>query len=425
MSLKAFEDACIRAELFGQPKPNKEDFLEKNKHLDVTEFEEVEIKTAENMAMLDDQVKDASGGLAELNTILNSTQSKLNRIKGVCGSLTNFFRIKLNAKDNLSYSTEPSYIGQTNYDKDYIPPKKSNNLSSINEGLGPDENEMFMRGNQNGGASSSRQDGGGITAALNDLEEMEINENTSMISKAALKDVGKQMTSQIMKMSLKAFEDACIRAELFGQPKPNKEDFLEKNKHLDVTEFEEVEIKTAENMAMLDDQVKDASGGLAELNTILNSTQSKLNRIKGVCGSLTNFFRIKLNAKDNLSYSTEPSYIGQTNYDKDYIPPKKSNNLSSINEGLGPDENEMFMRGNQNGGASSSRQDGGGITAALNDLEEMEINENTSMISKAALKDVGKQMTSQISKLDLMIGQADRAQSSLHSQNKQMRSFLK
>lgn len=47
-------------------------------------------------------------------------------------------------------------------------------------------------------------------------------------------------------MSLKAYEDACTRAELFGQPKPDKAEFLERNKHLDVVEFEEVEIRTAE-----------------------------------------------------------------------------------------------------------------------------------------------------------------------------------
>lgn len=46
-------------------------------------------------------------------------------------------------------------------------------------------------------------------------------------------------------MSLKAYEDLCLRAELFGQPKPDKEEFLEKNKHLDVIEFEEIEIKSA------------------------------------------------------------------------------------------------------------------------------------------------------------------------------------
>lgn len=49
-----------------------------------------------------------------------------------------------------------------------------------------------------------------------------------------------------VKMSLKAYEDACARAELFGQALPDKEDFLAKHKHLDVAEFEEVEIKTAE-----------------------------------------------------------------------------------------------------------------------------------------------------------------------------------
>lgn len=47
-------------------------------------------------------------------------------------------------------------------------------------------------------------------------------------------------------MSLKAYEDACLRAELFNQPKPDREEFLEKHKYLDVNEFEEVDIKTSE-----------------------------------------------------------------------------------------------------------------------------------------------------------------------------------
>ncbi|XP_026755061.2 uncharacterized protein LOC113515113 [Galleria mellonella] len=228
-------------------------------------------------------------------------------------------------------------------------------------------------------------------------------------------------------MSLKAYEDACTRAELFGQPVPDKEEFLEKHKHLDVVEFEEVEIKTAENTAILDDQMKEASGGLSELNTILGSTQTKLNKLKGVCGSLTNFFRLKLSARDNLSYSSEPSYVGQTNYDKDYIP--STTEISSINEGLGPNDNEMSLRAkpNQDGSLSAekSAQDGGDINSALEDLKEMQTAEDTSLLSKAAFADVGKQMTSQMSKLDQMISQADRAQTSLNQQNKQMRSFLR
>ncbi|XP_075983732.1 uncharacterized protein LOC142981602 [Anticarsia gemmatalis] len=219
-------------------------------------------------------------------------------------------------------------------------------------------------------------------------------------------------------MSLKAYEDACTRAELFGQPLPDKEDFLSKHKHLDVVEFEEVEIKTAENTAMLDDHLKEGTGGLAELNTILDSTQTKINRLKGVCGTITNFFRVKLAAKDNLSYSSEPSYIGQTNYDKDYIPP--STEIGSINQGLGPDDNEMTPR------AGKSQQNGGGdINSALDDLKKMEDQENTSLLGKAAVKDIGQQVTSQISKLDQLINSADRAQASMNNQNKQMRSFLR
>ncbi|CAH0713554.1 unnamed protein product, partial [Brenthis ino] len=193
MAVKAYEDACMRAELFGQPKPNRDDFLSKHKHLDVVEFEEVDIKTTENTAMLSDDLKGVSGGLTELNTILNSTQTKLNRLRGVCGSVTNFFRIKLSSKDNLSYSSEPSYIGQTNYDKDYIPPKNTE-IGSINTGLGPNDNEMTPR------AGKLKQNSGDINSALADLEAMEIVENTSLLCKPAVADHRKQVSSQVFKI---------------------------------------------------------------------------------------------------------------------------------------------------------------------------------------------------------------------------------
>lgn len=122
-----------------------------------------------------------------------------------------------------------------------------------------------------------------------------------------------------------------------------------------------------------------------------------------------------MSAKDNLSYSSEPSYVGQTNYDKDYIPPSSEN--GSINKGLGPDDNEMTPR------AGKSKQNGGDINTALDDLKKME--ENSSLLGKAAAKDIGKQVNTQISKLDQLINQADRAQTSLNHQNKQMRTFLR
>ncbi|XP_049879184.1 uncharacterized protein LOC126376061 [Pectinophora gossypiella] len=217
-------------------------------------------------------------------------------------------------------------------------------------------------------------------------------------------------------MSLKAYEDACTRAELFGQPLPDREEFLARHKHLDVVEFEEVEIKTAENTAMLDDGMKEASGGLAELNTILTSTQTKINKLKGVCGSLTNFFRVKLMTKDNLSYSSDPSYVGQTNYDRDYVP---SVEVGSINDGLGPNDNEMTPR------AGNSKKDGGDIMSALDDLHRIQKVEDTAIVSTATVKDIGKQITSQTSRLDQMLNQADRAEASLQHQNKQMRTFLR
>ncbi|XP_063368360.1 uncharacterized protein LOC134656767 isoform X1 [Cydia amplana] len=215
-------------------------------------------------------------------------------------------------------------------------------------------------------------------------------------------------------MSLKAYEDACIRAELFGQPKPDKDEFLEKHKHLDIVEFEEVDIKTTitENTAMLDENIQQTGGGLNELNSILNSTQTKINRLKGVCGSLTNFFRVKLSAKDNLSYSSEQSYVGQTNYDKDSVPARTE--LGSINQDLGPGDNEMTAR-------AGNSQDGGNLNNALDDLKTMQKNDTTA----AAFKEAGEKMTGQTNKLESLLEKAERAQSSMSHQNKQMRSFLR
>lgn len=93
--------------------------------------------------------------------------------------------------------------------------------------------------------------------------------------------------------------------------------------------------------------------------------------------------------------------------------------MGFINTGLGPDDNEMTPR------ASNHKQSGADINSALADLEAMEIVENTSLLGQAAVLDHQRQITSQISKLDKMILQADRAQESLNNQNKQMRAFLR
>lgn len=75
--------------------------------------------------------------------------------------------------------------------------------------------------------------------------------------------------------------------------------------------------------------------------------------------------------------------------------------------------------------AGISKQNGGDINSALDDLKQMGDQENASLLGKAAVKDIGQQVTSQISKLDKLICSADRAQASMNNQNKQMRSFLR
>lgn len=75
--------------------------------------------------------------------------------------------------------------------------------------------------------------------------------------------------------------------------------------------------------------------------------------------------------------------------------------------------------------AGKLKQNGADINSALADLEAMEVVENTSLLGKPAVVDHRKQVSSQVSKLDNLILQAERAEESLKSQNKQMRSFLR
>lgn len=83
--------------------------------------------------------------------------------------MTNYFRVKLASKD-LSYSSEPSYIGQTNYDKDFVPSANSK-FPSVNTDLGPRDNEMTPR-------AGKRQNGGDINSAIKELEQMEKEEKS-------------------------------------------------------------------------------------------------------------------------------------------------------------------------------------------------------------------------------------------------------
>lgn len=75
--------------------------------------------------------------------------------------------------------------------------------------------------------------------------------------------------------------------------------------------------------------------------------------------------------------------------------------------------------------AGKLKQQSGDINSALADLEAMEVVENTSLLCKPAVADHRKQVSSQVSKLDNLLMQAERAEASLKSQNRQMRSFIR
>ncbi|XP_077299425.1 uncharacterized protein LOC143920415 [Arctopsyche grandis] len=198
------------------------------------------------------------------------------------------------------------------------------------------------------------------------------------------------------------YEHACMRAELLGLEKPNEEEFYRHQPKPNIDEslmaaqfectFPETERKsilaitarkTAKDISLQNDELKQVGGGLTELNTILSGTQKKLNKIKGMYGSLTDIIRNKITgSRDNISYSTDPSYL----------PP----------DGAGPSGT------------------GANINEALNDLETMKSNQDRSIGME-----INQQVSSQVDKLDSLLNKADTALCSMEHQNKQMKKVLR
>ncbi|KAM8721640.1 hypothetical protein ACLKA7_007510 [Drosophila subpalustris] len=88
-----------------------------------------------------------------------------------------------------------------------------------------------------------------------------------------------------------SYEQECERAELLGITPPNKEEFERKQKERLEHELAEREAAEAIVLDEQDESLRGASGKLDELNSILSSTQQRLNRFKQTaCGSLTNIF---------------------------------------------------------------------------------------------------------------------------------------
>lgn len=177
------------------------------------------------------------------------------------------------------------------------------------------------------------------------------------------------------------YEYECMRAELLGVEKPNREEFEEKRKLQMEAEQEELLSEQMKEVELNDEQLQGTSGKMDELNSILSITQQRINKFKNVCGSLTSLLKLR--------------------------PGTPSDGCSSKDPANGTDSND--------------------INVALDTLDTMKDVENASdvKIAKSAATDLGQKMTCQMDKLDSLLYKADNATYSMKNQTNQMKKIAK
>ncbi|XP_046386748.1 uncharacterized protein LOC124156314 [Ischnura elegans] len=171
------------------------------------------------------------------------------------------------------------------------------------------------------------------------------------------------------------YEYECMRAELLGLPKPERQPESEKPQVVD-DEDEDIDAEAAKELEDTKDDMKRVGGGLEELTSILANTQKKLNSFKPNFGSLKDLFQRHLST-DSASGSAD---------------------VTKADEGMKDDIN-----------ATSE-----GTSGMTKKLES----------AKKTADDLGEEMSSQVDKLDALVAKAEQAEMSMASQNKQMRKFL-
>ncbi|XP_022189731.1 uncharacterized protein LOC111048174 [Nilaparvata lugens] len=188
------------------------------------------------------------------------------------------------------------------------------------------------------------------------------------------------------------YEYECMRAELLGLPKPDKEEFATKRNDVEIEEGTSrptgVESNPEEELGVQDEHIKNVAGGLNEISSILQTTQKKINRFKTVFGSVTSLLKTRVSAGES---SSETSSVA----------------------------------------GNDDKQDGGlqvmeGQPTSSGDASSVQASENTPQLPIKSPKsiDVAEMVGSHISTLDSMIYKADEINASMSHQNKQMRIFI-
>ncbi|XP_017040515.1 uncharacterized protein LOC108087594 [Drosophila ficusphila] len=179
-----------------------------------------------------------------------------------------------------------------------------------------------------------------------------------------------------------SYEQECQRAELLGLQPPDPEEFERKRQARLEHELAEQEAAEAVLLEQQDESLGNVGGKLGELNSILSSTQQKLNRFKQTaCGSLTNIFARASSGSVDLSAGVGGSGTGVAASSQEERPPVQDQPLAKPP----PTAAEVAA-------------------------------------AKAAKQ---KRMDSQLDKLDALINQADNAQIAMSEQTQQMRRLAK
>ncbi|CAH0548851.1 unnamed protein product [Brassicogethes aeneus] len=183
------------------------------------------------------------------------------------------------------------------------------------------------------------------------------------------------------------YEYECMRAELLGVDKPDYEEFLKKQEENEKNKVEEEEqdLQALQDADSQNDNLKNISGGLEELNGILAVTQRKINRFKASCGSLTNLLKIKMGGAHLANSTNDVS-----------VDPTSSSNV----------ENPVGT--------------GSNVTANGDRPTNDEVREN----GTHRKSDLTKALDNHVDRLDLMLEKAENAQYSMKHQNNQMKRFL-
>lgn len=153
-----------------------------------------------------------------------------------------------------------------------------------------------------------------------------------------------------------------------------------------------------------EESMQSTGGKLDELNSILSSTQKRINRLKmSARGSITSMF-----SRGSIDDPTVPAASGA---------------------GTSAASSTSSSRRNT---AAEGETTSGDINEALNNLEEMQKQEDDNEIKPiipteriTAKLELQKKMTSHLDKLDTLINKSERAELAMASQTQQMRRMAK